>query len=112
MVRRLCALPACLKAFSPRCGFGSACGVKLTQQKNGVPASACCRVMKSLAAAAKSSSQVSIPFPCQRAGILDGSASPTLPQRGCSVGSSLSVAKQCNITAWFSNLSLNLGSFG
>ena len=65
--------------------------VVLTQQKNGLPASFW-RLMKSLAAATKSSSQVSMRF------LVSGPVSsifclPTLPQRGCSVGSSLSVAQ-------------------
>ena len=65
--------------------------VKLSQMKNGLSASFC-RLMKSLAAAANSSSQVSIRF------LVSGPVSsilclPTRPQRSCTVGSSLSVAQ-------------------
>ena len=60
--------------------------------KNGLPA-LFCRLMKSVAAATNSSSQVSIRF------LVSGPVSsifclPTLPQRGISVGSSLSVAQE------------------
>ena len=66
--------------------------VVLSHTKNGLP-SLCCRLMKSVAAATNSSSQVSIRF------VLSGPVSsifclPTLPQRGFSVGSSLSVAQE------------------
>ena len=66
--------------------------VVLSQTKNGLPASFC-RLMKSLAAATKSSSQVGMRF------VVSGPVSsifclPTLPQRGSSVGSSLSVAHE------------------
>ena len=66
--------------------------VVLSQTKNGLPASFW-RLMKSLAAATNSSSQVSMRF------LVSGPVSsifclPTLPQRGSSVGSSLSVAQE------------------
>ena len=68
--------------------------VVLSQQKNGLPAS-CWRLMKSFAAATNSSSQVSMRL------LVSGPVSsifclPTRPQRGCSVGSSASVAQQCS----------------
>ena len=80
--------------------------VVLTQQKNGLPADVW-RLMKSLAAATNSSSQVSMRF------LVSGPVSsilclPTRPQRGCSVGSSLSVAQQCS-TPRGPNCSWNLG---
>ena len=66
--------------------------VVLNQTKNGLPSS-CWRLMKSLAATTNSSSQVSIRF------LVSGPVSlifclPTLPQRGITVGSSLSVAHE------------------
>jgi len=68
------------------------------------------RLMKSLAAATNSSSQVSIRF------FVSGPVSsifclPTLPQRGWTVLSSLSVAHEC-ITPRGPNISLKRGSFG
>src|SRR5436190_16918319 len=61
--------------------------------KNGLPA-LFCRLMKSLAAAANSSSHVSMRF------LVSGPVSlifclPTLPQRGCTVESSWSAAHEC-----------------
>ena len=66
--------------------------VVLSQTKNGRVESFA-RLMKSLAAATNSSSQVSIRF------FVSGPVSsilclPTRPQRGCSVGSSSSVAQE------------------
>ena len=67
--------------------------VELSQTKNGLPASFAF-FMNSLARATKSSSQVSMRF------LVSGPVSsifclPTLPQRGSTVGSSVSVAKEC-----------------
>ena len=64
--------------------------VALNQQKNGLPA-ACCRFMKSIAAAEVSSSIVSIRF-LVSAPVSSIVCLPTLPKRGSTVGSSLSVA--------------------
>ena len=66
--------------------------VVLSHTKKGLPA-LFCRLTKSLAVATKSSSQVSI------RSLVSGPVSsifclPTLPQRGISVGSSLSVAHE------------------
>src|SRR6185436_7800529 len=66
--------------------------VKLTHRKTGLPA-AFCRFRKSTERSAKSSSQVSIRF------LVRGPVSlmvclPTLPKRGSTVGSSLSLALQ------------------
>src|SRR5262249_14397297 len=68
--------------------------VKLTQRKKGFPAWAC-RLMKSAERAAMSSSIVSIRF------FVSGPVSwtvclPTLPKRGSTVASSVSVALQSN----------------
>ena len=66
--------------------------VVLSHTKNGLPA-LFCRLMKSFAAATNSSSQVSMRF------LVSGPVSlifclPTLPQRGITVVSSLSVAQE------------------
>ena len=66
--------------------------VVLSHTNNGLP-SASARLMKSFAAATNSSSQVCMRF------VVSGPVSsifclPTLPQRGISVGSSLSVAQE------------------
>ena len=83
--------------------------VVFSHTKNGLPASFW-RLMKSFAAATISSSTVSMRLR------VSGPVSsifclPTRPQRGCSVGSSLSVAQQCR-TPRGPNFSLNCGSFG
>ena len=83
--------------------------VKFTQTKNGLPAFAC-RSMKSTARSAMSSSIVSIRF------LVSGPVSsivclPTLPKRGSTVGSSLSVALQSS-TPRGPNFARNAGSFG
>ena len=64
--------------------------VALNQQKNGLPA-ACCRFMKSIAAAEVSSSIVSMRF-LVSAPVSSMVCLPTLPKRGSTVGSSTSVA--------------------
>ena len=66
--------------------------VALNQQKNGLPA-ACCRFMKSMAAAEVSSSIVSMRF-LVSAPVSSMVCLPILPKRGSTVGSSLSVALQ------------------
>ena len=64
--------------------------VALNQQKNGLPA-ACCRFMKSIAAAEVSSSIVSMRF-LVSAPVSSMVCLPILPKRGSTVGSSRSVA--------------------
>src|SRR5215831_3323771 len=83
---------------------------RIDPAENGLPA-ACWRLIQSLAAATNSSSQLSMRF------LLSGPVSsifclPTRPQRGCSVGSSFSVAQQWR-TPRGPNFALNCGnSFG
>lgn len=83
--------------------------VVFSHTNQGVP-SFCAFLMKSVAAAMNSSSQVSMRF------LLSGPVSsifclPTLPQRSCSVGSSLSVAQEW-MTPRGPKRSRNFGSFG
>ena len=81
--------------------------VEFHQTKNGLP-SLCALSMKSSAPAVTSSSTVSMRF------LVSGPVSsifclPTLPKRGSTVGSSVSVAKQCS-TPRGPNFALNSGS--
>ena len=83
--------------------------VVLSHTNHGLPAFSC-RLMKSLAAATNSSSQVSMRF------LVSGPVSsifclPILPQRGITFGLSLSVAQQWS-TPRGPKFSLNFGSSG
>ncbi len=103
-----CHRPACPRLSGLVCVNKCMC-VVLSHTKNGLSA-LCWRWMKSLAAATNSSSQVSMRF------MFSGPVSsifclPTLPQRGSSVGSSLSVAQEW-ITPRGPNISWNFGSLG
>ena len=103
-----CQRPACPRLRFFVCVNMCMC-VVLSHTNQGLPA-LFCRLMKSVAAATNSSSQVSMRF------FVSGPVSlifclPTLPQRGWTVLSSLSVAQQC-MTPRGPKFSKNLGSFG
>jgi len=83
--------------------------VEFTQAKNGFP-DFTERSMKSSAALVNSSFTVSMRF-VVRGPVFSMRCLPTGPKTGSTVGSTLSVAQQCN-TPRGPNFCLNAGSFG